>query len=104
MNNNEILKAAQNDKGKADEYETHIFKIANIVSVCVSVVTCFGLILLEYFLKGAFEVGYAVIVLWSIFAHHLVEVIKVRRAYTIICGIFTFIMAIVSTVLYIVMW
>lgn len=104
MNNNEILRAAQNNKGKGSEYESHVFKVANIVSVCVSLAIGFGLIVSEYLLKGTFEVGYAVIVLWTIFAHHLVEIIKARRAYTIVCGIFTFIMAIISSILYIVMW
>ena len=104
MNNNEILKAAQSDKGIANEYETHVFKTANIVAMCVSLAIGFGLILLEYFLKGAFEVGYAVILMWTIFVHHFVEIIKTKRTSAIVCGVFTLIMAIVSTVLYIVMW
>lgn len=104
MTNNEILQAAQKNKGKGGEYESHIFKVANIVSVCVSLVIGFGLIVLEYFFKGTFEVGYAVIVLWTIFAHHFVEIIKVRRAFTIICGIFTLVMAIIASILYIAMW
>lgn len=93
MKNEEILKAAQNEKHKGKEFENREGLRSTAIGAVVSLFMTAALLFLQYFAKGTINAGFLAIGVSSAAAQYLYEGIKTKKRSSIVLGVITTLLA-----------
>ena len=101
MDKDKILKFARTNKHRGKEFENKEAVRSSLLGSAISILLGIGLFLLEYLIKGSINVGLIAVGMTAASVQWLYEGIKVKKAFLIITGAFTAIIALLFILLFV---